>query len=559
MKREKLSESDQWMDDFEKNYICTYQEIYDHARLLTDDLNQVRELLIRTYVEVYKQRDLFLQQENPVEWMKGQTDRITRQEFHISDETVEASYVEEKLREQNGAHSQKSELDETTVYLEIGDGIEAYELQNRSKTGTDSISKLKHLLSWCVLLFTMTVLINGISKAKNQFDQLKDPFVNPMFDMAKESEEAERRKNENRIMVGGRVAYLSEIGQVLYSLPLEETDMQVDSDQNPEIQKQAGWTYYLACPEREENQLKEVSPELYHTLFRLQGDGDEIEIIDTDVQDYLIWEDNIYVSKSGSIHMIDGADRFERKKPGVYVQVRDKGFYVYDELGRVLSTEADGSLHYGDRVLQMSSNRIVDVKPDVRQKGKAVYELKPVKEDDSEEKGIYRKENGQEELFAEEGKTIDSFCMAGDWIYYSAYMKKGGSGKQTSQIFRKSVIGDESAEKLGDSFPGRVSQMYYCEENNQIYADYLPKNWKNHHGVVAVFSLGGQMFVLEDEEQRAVRETTGNDALRFVMMKDDQVFCFWEDNFWEKRENPIVIWQDVIVLSNAEREYQDED
>lgn len=558
MKKGNISESDQWISDFEKNYICTYQEIYDHIRLLTSDLGKTRELLICTYVEVYKEKTLFLQQKEPVAWMKEQVDKIAEKEMEISREVIEASYAEEKMREKGVSHAQKFELDETTVFLEIGDRIQEYEQQNKKSSGPDHISIIRNLFSWCVLLFTIVVLINGISKAKHQLDVMKEPFVKPLIDLEQESEEAEKKKNENRIMVGGKAVYLSDIGQVLYSVPLEETDMEVESNQNPEIQKQAGWTYFLACPERKETQLGEVSPDLYHILFRLQGDGEEIEIIETDVQDYLVLEDGIYVSSSGSIRKIDSSDRFKKKKPGIYIRLKDGEFYVYDELGRVLNTEADGNIHYGDRILEMSSNRIVNVKPAVRQKGNIVFELKSEDGENADGKAIYRKENGKEEIFVEEGKGIDSFCIVGDWIYYSAYMKKSGSGKQSSQIFRKSIIGEDKAEKLKTTFPGRISQMYYCEENDQIYADYLPMNWKNHHGVIAAISLNGQISVLEDEDQRSVRETTGNDVLRFVMMKDDQVFCFWEDNYWEKGENPIVIWQDVLVLSNSQREYLDE-
>lgn len=559
MKKEKISESDRWFEEFEKDYICTYQETYDHIRLLTSDLNKARELLILVYVEIYKQKDLLSQQKELITWIKEQTDIIAEQEMEISKETIEASYVEEKMREKGSPHIQKFDLDEATIFLEIGDRIQEYEQQNKNQDGSDHISIIRNILSWCVLLFTIVVLVNGVSKAKHQLDVMKEPFVKPLIDMEEESRKAEEEKNNNRIMVGGKAVYLSDIGQILYSLPLDEADMEVESDQNPEIQKQAGWTYFLACPEREETQLSEVSPDLYHTLFRLQGNGEEIEVIDTEVQDYLVYEDGIYVSKSGNVKRIDSSDKFEKKKPGIYIKLQDGEFYVYDELGRVLNTESDGSIHFGDRIFEMSSNRIVDVKPDVRQKGQTVYELRSIG-DQEDGKAIYEKKNGREELFAEEGKGIDSFCIVGDWIYYSAYMKKSGnSGKQSSQLFRKSVTAEaeDKAEKLDSVFPGRIIQMYYSDQNNQIYGEYLPESWKNYHGVIAAISSGGQISIIEDEQERSVREITGNDVLRFVMTKEDQVYCFWEDNFWEKGESPIVIWQDVVVLTNSQREYMD--
>ena len=54
-------------------------------------------------------------------------------------------------------------------------------------------------------------------------------------------------------------------------------------------------------------------------------------------------------------------------------------------------------------------------------------------------------------------------------------------------------------------------------------------------------------------EQRSVRETTGNDTLEFVMMRDNQVYCYWKDYQWEKGKEPEILWRDVIVIPNGSR------
>ena len=76
--------------------------------------------------------------------------------------------------------------------------------------------------------------------------------------------------------------------------------------------------------------------------------------------------------------------------------------------------------------------------------------------------------------------------------------------------------------------------MYYSEEGDQIYGNYCPKNWKNSYGVVAVISRSGQMSYLDDAELREREDTTGNDRVKFVMMQDGQVYCYWEDCYWKK-------------------------
>ena len=68
-----------------------------------------------------------------------------------------------------------------------------------------------------------------------------------------------------------------------------------------------------------------------------------------------------------------------------------------------------------------------------------------------------------------------------------------------------------------------------------------------------MIEMNGKMSYLDDKEQRAMRETTGNDVLEFIMMKDHQVYCYWKDYNWEKGKEPEILWRDVIVISDRNR------
>ena len=63
--------------------------------------------------------------------------------------------------------------------------------------------------------------------------------------------------------------------------------------------------------------------------------------------------------------------------------------------------------------------------------------LKNLKEQENGKgQAIFCNKGGNEVLFESMGKSIDSFCIVGDWIYYSAWMKGKERGKQHSQLFR---------------------------------------------------------------------------------------------------------------------------
>ena len=52
---------------------------------------------------------------------------------------------------------------------------------------------------------------------------------------------------------------------------------------------------------------------------------------------------------------------------------------------------------------------------------------------------------------------------------------------------------------------------------------------------------------------REREDTTGNDRVEFVMMQDGQVYCYWEDCYWKKGEEPVAMWRRVLVIPDKNR------
>ena len=80
--------------------------------------------------------------------------------------------------------------------------------------------------------------------------------------------------------------------------------------------------------------------------------------------------------------------------------------------------------------------------------------------------------------------------------------------------------------------------------------------------VLAGFMLAGGSMVLAGillavqwvlVKLREREDTTGNDRVEFVMMQDGQVYCYWEDCYWKKGEEPVAMWRRVLVIPDKNR------
>lgn len=560
MRNQSEPEKAAWLIEFENLYIVTYQKLYRHAKLIFNQEEKIRELLILTYMEAYQRGDQLQKEKSQLDWLIKREDFLAETRLDASREMLEASYAEEKMQSKEAKKEKFSNLDETSLLLEIEDRLGIVDDQEIPERVSVKKTAVQGVFSVALFLVSMGILAVGIWKVKHQIDVLQAPFERKM-ELAPESEETEEEKKENCIQVGAKAVYLSDNGQVLYSLPLEESEFADADPQNPEIQTHNGWTYYLPCQEREDSELKNVWSELDHTLYRMSGDSngsqdesqrDEIEIIARDVENYSFWQDGIYVSQYDRIQRIGETDSFEKKECSFYAGTDGDDIVLYDMLGRTLQTREDGSLSYEDRVFVMDGNRISECKTGPREYAGISYFLK--EEDGSGESAIYKNEAGEESLFLEQGKGIDSFCIADGQMYYSVFVRKR-DGIQYSEIYRRPLATVGETVMIGERFKGRITEMSYSESAGEIYASYKPKSWVSNRGIIAVISPAGQISYLNDEELRKQVDTTGNDDLQFVMEQDGNVYCYWTDNNWKRGKEPEPIWRKVLVILDKDRTF----
>lgn len=545
-KAQNVSEQSKWIHEFENLYILTYKSLYRHAKLIFNQEEKTKELLVQVYMEAYQRGEQLQKEKSPLDWLLKRSDFLAETRLEATKEMIEASYAEEKMQSKEAKKENLANLDETSLLLEIEDRLGIVEGDGEHAEEPE-VSPGKRIGSLVLLVVASVLAIAGVWKVKHQFDLLQAPFERTF----QQTEETEEKKENIEIQLGDKAVVLSESGQILYTIPLEESSLAGTHDYNEEIQTRDGWTYYLPCPERKDSQLSQVHPSLYHTLYRANSDQ-EIEIIAQDVDNFTFWEDGIYIMQYGSVQRISVDAAFATQQIGIYAAVEQDEIYLYDTLGRKLQTDVDGNYLYGDRIFKMSGNRIEDIQTAPRESDGVSYYLK--EQENGKGQAIFCNKGGNEVLFESMGKSIDSFCIVGDWIYYSAWMKGKERGKQYSQLFRLSLTeADAEVEELHKRFPGRIWQLYYSEEGDQLYGNYCPKNWKSSHGVIAVISRSGQMSYLDDAELREREETTGNDRVEFVMMQDGQVYCYWEDCYWKKGEEPVAMWRRVLVIPDKNR------
>ncbi|MGN0158868.1 MAG: hypothetical protein ACI39W_06995 [Brotaphodocola sp.] len=485
-------------------------------------------------------------------WLLKRCDTLAESKMDVTKEMLEASYAEEKMQSKEAKKENWSKLDTTSVLLEIEEllGIDEEHEPAESKGVKHTLFQILFALS--LFGIAVVIILNGGMKIKAKVDHISRSVAEPLQgdDFVSSATGADENYTYAAyVQLGDEVVYLSENGHVLYTLPIEESDLTCIKKMNPEIQKQEGWTYYLPCQERDDTQLANVSPSYNHVLYRMNPEGKQIEIIAREVDNYTFWEDYIYVSQFGHVKRIESDQIFPKETPGIYVREMNEELYLYDSLGRTLKTDADGSITVEDSILTLSSDKVLDVHPAPRKKGQTTYLLKET-EDGS---AIFKSRNGREELFDTNGKSVDSFCIVGDWIYYSTYTENQKSESNYSDIYKKSITVASESEQFVNQIAGRIYQMHYSKSHSQIYADYVPESWKNNYGVIAVISLDGQISYLDDGGLRDSVETTGNDWLRFVMVQDDKVYCYWEDCFWKENEMPKAMWRKVLIISDDKK------
>ena len=289
--------------------------------------------------------------------------------------------------------------------------------------------------------------------------------------------------------------------------------------QTEQFQITSNWIYYIS------NGM----------LLRRSLETGSVEVMAENVEYYFAWEDTAYYMKDRALEKVSQGQSYAGLEAGYKIELQDKGLILLDALGEPVEPEENGDKTVEDRIYTIENGAIISVRPAVRESGDTVYYIDAAGAD----KKIYSKSGaGVQGLIRQEGLSADSLCIAGDWLYYSARTAEYG-GEIGSQIYRLNLQTME-LEKVGDTFRGFVRNMYYFDNLQQIYGEYIPSlaDPEAIHGKIMVLPIGGQAQVVNDKNVRP--EASGSDFLEFVMADGRQIYCLYHECSYDAQSGELI-------------------
>lgn len=271
-------------------------------------------------------------------------------------------------------------------------------------------------------------------------------------------------------------------------------------------------------------------------LIRKKINTEETELIAEPVRNSFVLDDkNIYYMQEGQIHMVSSGVRYVEGSIKYHVEEKDGEYILEDSLGNPVKGDEEGQIRIGDRIYRVDNGKIQYVKAAERRYGDLVFYIN---ENINDRKIYWKRDAGTIGLLRQSGKWADSFCIAGSWLYYSAYMGTDQEGNPTSQIFKVDLDGGQE-EAVTAVFKGNVGNLYYFEDTKEIYGEYVLNSNKSMRGQVVVIPLGGSMSLVNDQDVRPESTIGGNDTLEVVAVEDGQVLCYWHDCEWDRDTNSL--------------------
>lgn len=259
-------------------------------------------------------------------------------------------------------------------------------------------------------------------------------------------------------------------------------------------------------------------------LYRKELSTGNTESLASDVEHYFAWEDTAYYMKDRTLESVSQGVEYSGTDAGYRIELRDQGLVLtlFDALGNPVVEEGSGEVHAGDRIYRLEEGVIKSVSPAPRKDGDVTYYI----DDAGTDQKIYWKDGaGTRGLIRQEGLVADSFCIAGDWLYYSARTEQYGA-ECDSQIYRLNLQ-TMNLEKMGAPFRGYMRNMYYFDNVQAIFGEYIPSvaDPNDIHGEISVISLGGGIEPVNDTGVRP--ESDGSDMLEMVMAEGDRIYCLY--------------------------------
>lgn len=276
---------------------------------------------------------------------------------------------------------------------------------------------------------------------------------------------------------------------------LETGSFQVTSD----------WYYYL----------------LDGRLFRKSLQDGKTELLARNVEYYFAWNDTAYYMKERTLASASRGIHYSGVAAGYNIEKTKAGFVLLNELGEAVPASGAGDLQVGDRIYQVKNGVICGVKPAERKSGSMLYYI----DTGSSDRKLYWKDSkGSRGLLPQEGIAVDSFCIAGEWLYYSARVAQYGAECE-SRIYRINLQTSQT-EEVGKAFRGRMRNLYYFEHVQTIYGEYIDSvaDPEAIHGSIAKISEK-QTGVINDKPVRP--DSQGSDMLELVLVNENRIYCLY--------------------------------
>lgn len=174
-KAQNVSEQSKWIHEFENLYILTYKSLYRHAKLIFNQEEKTKELLVQVYMEAYQRGEQLQKEKSPLDWLLKRSDFLAETKLEATKEMIEASYAEEKMQSKEAKKENLANLDETSLLLEIEDRLGIVEGDGEHAEEPE-VSAGKRIGSLVLLVVASVLAIAGIWKVKHQLDLLQAPF-----------------------------------------------------------------------------------------------------------------------------------------------------------------------------------------------------------------------------------------------------------------------------------------------------------------------------------------------------------------------------------------------
>lgn len=344
---------------------------------------------------------------------------------------------------------------------------------------------------------------------------------------------------------------------ILYRKTVENKIMVLGGETSPEkttrnsMRAYGDYVYYL--PKVKESQLTRLSEAekgLCDKLFRMRPGSDVKELIAEQVDGYMVLNDTIYYAQAGSIHSAVSGVEIATGEGKYTVEIKDDSCYLVDELGNPAVSDNGDSVAVGDRIYRIEEDgKIKYVKHGQLTIDGSTYYLSG----SGTKATVNSKMDSNDTVLIRETYGVQSYCIVDNQIYYSSYVDKGFGGEWYSRIFKTDLNG-QNKQALSEPFPGVIQNMYYYEEEGEIFGEYHPSIWNGSYGVAAVISRDGAIYKINDESARTGKHVDGNDMLEIVMAKDGKVICLWHDCEWNKGSGITkVLWSKAVELNGSDR------